>query len=311
MKAKMIIAAAASMLLAACSPETYSIYLDVRQPSASGMDLSRKSMAIVYMDGPSKVDSLLGAMSAASFAEAMEKDYFNGEEAIGTYVYPSADTVTVETMRSLIMDTGEDVVFLMKSFVGEPVDVSNIPYSKATHPDSAYVCKARVPMKVNLYVYDSMGLDTVKTYHGSTFANAAVFNSGIIPQDNLNDLLKGRVPGIAGESVGERISNRFIGGWATETFSFYWFDDSNAENWLSAIMKAQEGKFAEAIQGFEPFAKSKNKFKAAHACYDIAMCFYLLGDLDLSMKWLDEADKLENVSRTGSLRRRIINKLQK
>ena len=36
-----------------------------------------------------------------------------------------------------------------------------------------------------------------------------------------------------------------------------------------------------------------------------------MGDLELSMKWLDEADKLENVSKTGALRRRIINHLQK
>ena len=311
MKAKLIIAAAAAALLAACSPETYSIYLDVRQPSASGMDLGRKSMAIVYMDGPAKVDSLLGAVSAASFAQALEKDYFDGEEAIGMYAYPVADTVTVGTMRSLIMDTGEDVVFLLKSAVDKPVKLSNIPFQKATHPDSAYVCKADVPVRVNLYVYDSMGKDTVRVFSGKTTAPAALFNSGIAPQEVLEDQIKALVPGIAGEAVGSRISTRFTAGWATETFSFYWFDDSNAEKWFSAIMKAQEGKFADAVKGFEPFAKSRNKFKAAHACYDIAMCFFLMGDLEIAMKWLDEADKLENVSRTGSLRRRIINKLQK
>ena len=310
MKAKMIVAAAAAMLLAACSPETYSIYLDVRQPSASGMDLSRKSMAIVYMDGPAKVDSLLGAYSAASFAEAMEKDYFNGEESIGIYAYPAADTVTIDNMRSLVMDTGEDVVFLLKSRVGEPAEVSNVENIKANHADSVYICKAKVPVNVSLYVYDSMGKDTVKSYTGNAAAKAAVYNSGIVPEENLRDLLKARVPVVAGGSIGERISTRFIGGWATESFSFYWFDDMYAEEWFSAIMKAQEGKFADAVKGFEPFLK-KGNFKAAHACYDIALCFYLMGDLELSMKWLDEADKLENVSKTGALRRRIINHLQK
>lgn len=310
MKAKMIIAAAAATLLAACSPETYSIYFDVRQPSASGIDLGRKSMAIVYMDGPSKVDSLLGAVSAASLAEALEKDYFDGQEAIGMYAYPTSDTVTVETMRSLIMDTGEDVVFLLKSAVDRPATISNNPYQKATHPDSAYVCMADVPVRVNLYVYDSMGRDTVRVFSGKTTAPAAVFNSGIAPQEVLEDQLRSRVPGISGEAIGSKISTRFTAGWSTESFTFYWFDDMYAEQWFSAIMKAQEGKFADAVTGFEPFLK-KGNFKAAHACYNIAMCFYLLGDLDLSMKWLDEADKLENVSRTGALRRRIINHLQK
>lgn len=311
MKAKMIIAAAAAMLLAACSPETYSIYLDVRQPSSSGLDLSRKSMAIVYMDGPTKADSLLSAKAAASFAGAMEKDYFNGEEAIGMFACPTADTVTVETMRSLIMDTGEDVVFLLRSVIGEPSDIDNIVYQKATHPDSAYVCKARIPTKVNLYVYDSMGQDTVKVFKGSTAANAAVFNNGIVPEDNLKELLRARVPGIGGESVGQRIATRFLGGWKTETFTFYWFEDINADEWFKPIMLAQEGKFADAVKGFEPFVKSKNSYKAAHACYNMALCFYLMGDLDLATKWLDEADKLENVSNTGALRRRIINHLQK
>ena len=310
MKAKMIVAAAAAMLLAACSPETYSIYLDVRQPSASGMDLSRKSMAIVYMDGPSKVDSLLGANSAASFAEAMEKDYFNGEEAIGMFAYPAADTVTIENMRRLVMDTGEDVVFLLKSWVGEPTEVSNVENKRANHADSVYICKAKVPVNVRLYVYDSMGKDTVKTFNGNTAAKAAVYNNGIVPEENLQDMLKARIPKIAGGSIGERISTRFIGGWATESFTFYWFDDFYADEWFSAIMKAQEGKFADAVKGFEPFLK-KGNVKAAHASYNIALCFYLMGDLDLASRWLDEADKLENVSKTGALRRRIINHLQK
>lgn len=311
MKVKMLVAASAAIIMAACSPETYSIYLDVRQPSSSGLDLSRKSMAIVYMEGPTKADSLLGAKAAASFAGALEKDYFNGEEAIGMYAFPIADTVTVETMRSLVMDTGEDVVFLLSSGIGEPEEISNIVYNKATHPDSAYVCKAKVPMKVNLYVYDSMGKDTVKVFKGSAIANAAVFNSGIVPEDNMKDLLRSRVPGIGGDSVGERIARHFVAGWATESFTFYWFDDLNAEEWFRPIMLAQDGKFADAVKGFEPFVKSKNSFKAAHACYNEALCFYLLGDMDLALKWLDEADKLENVSKTGTLRRRIMNKLQK
>lgn len=311
MKAKMIIAAAAAMLMAACSPETYSIYLDVRQPSHSGFDLSRKTMAIVYMDGPTKADSLLGATSAAAFAEAMEKDYFGGEEAIGMYAYPASDTVSVETMRSLIMDTGEDVVFLLKPRIGEPGEASNIANKKATHPDSAYVYKAKVPLTVSLYVYDSMGKDTVKTYHGSTTANVAVFNGGITPEEFMNDHLKARVPGIAGETVGKRISTRFLGGWKTETFTFYWFEDLDEEEWISAIDKAQQGKFADAIKVLEPLVKSKNQYKAAHACYNVALCFYLLGDMELASKWLDEADKMENVSQTGALRRRIINNLQK
>ena len=38
---------AAALLLAACSPQVYPLYLEVRQPSSSGLNLNRKSMSIV------------------------------------------------------------------------------------------------------------------------------------------------------------------------------------------------------------------------------------------------------------------------
>ena len=54
----------AALVVAACSPEIYPLHLEVRQPSASGMDLNRKSMSIVYMDGSNNLDSLLDRSTA-------------------------------------------------------------------------------------------------------------------------------------------------------------------------------------------------------------------------------------------------------
>lgn len=311
MKQRLILAAAAALILTACSPEVYRVYLDVRQPSASGLKLAGKSMAVAYMDGPTKADSLLSAGSAAVFAEALEKDYFGGDAVIGMYAFPAADSVSLADMHNLVMDSGEDVVFLLKSVIDTPKDGKNNPFPKATHPDSAYVYVPKVPLKVQMYVYDSMGADEVKSYKGVTLVNAAVFNSGIIPQENLDDMIKERVPGIASKSMGERISKHFMSEWKTESFAFYWFDDFNADQWLKAIRLVEEGKFADAVKVWEPFVRGKNQYKAAHACYNMAMAFYLLGDMNLASKWLDEADKMENVSQTASLRRRIINSLQK
>ena len=311
MKKRLILAAAAALLLTACSPEIYRVYLEVRQPSPSGMKLAGKSMAVVYMDGPAQVDSLLSAGTAAVFAEALEKDYFGGEQVIGMYAYPVADTVKLEDMHKLVMDTGEDVVFVLKSVIGTPKDGKNNPFQKATHPDSAYVYAPKVPVSIKLYVYDSMGTDQVKSYKGNTLINAAIFNSGIVPEENLNDQIKARVPDVASRSMGERMSKHFMSEWLPESFAFYWFDDFQSSKWTSAIDKIAEGKFADAIKIWEPIVKGKNQYKAAHACYNMAMAFYLLGDMHLATKWLDEADKLENVSQTGSLRRRIINSLEK
>lgn len=311
MKKRLILAAAAALLLTACSPEIYNVFLEVRQPSSSGLSLAGKSMAVVYMDGPEKVDSLLSAGAASVFAEALEKDYFGGEPVIGMYAYPVADTVLVEDMHKLVMDTGEDVVFVLKSVVGTPKDGKNNPFQKATHPDSAYVYAPKVPVSVKLYVYDSMGADLVKSYKGTTLINAAVFNSGIVPEDNLNDQVKTRIPAIASRSMGERMSKHFISDWKPESFSFYWFDDIQSSKWLGALDKVREGKFTDAIKIWEPLVKGRNQYKAAHACYNMAMAFYLLGDMQLASKWLDQAESLENVSQVVVLRKRIAKSLEK
>ena len=307
----MIFAAAAASLLWACSPEVYSFYLDVRKPSLSGMDLSKKSIAIAYMEGPAKTDSLLSANTASLFAQALEEDYFGGEPVIGMYAYPVTDTVTVEAMRNLVMDTGEDVVFLLKSAMGKPVDGINNPIARPSHPDSANVFTAKVPIDLQLYAYDSMGKDEVKSWKGNTFMKAAVYNNGITPQENLEDLILEVVPGCAPESLEERISPRFKSTWKTESFSFYWFDDIYSEKWVDAIGLAAQGKFADAIKDYEPFLKSKNTVKKAHECYNIAMCFYLLEDMELATKWLDMAEKMENISQAPTLRKRIAAKLAK
>lgn len=311
MKNRIILAAAAALMLTACSPEIYRVSLDVRQPSPSGLELVGKSMAVVYMEGPSKVDSLLSAGSAAVFAEALEKDYFGGEPVIGMFAYPVADSLSLEDMHKLVMDTGDDVVFVLKSVVDTPMGGKNNPYGKATHPDSAYVYASKVPVSVKMYVYDSMGKDEINSYKGSTQINAAVFNSGIVPQENLDDQLKARVPGVASRNLGERMSKHFLSDWTPESFYFYWFDDLQLESWIDSIEKVLQGKFTDAVKGWEPLVKSKNQYKAAHACYNMAMTFYLLGDMQLAAKWLDEAEKMEEVSLVPELRKRIAKSLQK
>ena len=311
MKIRLILAAAAALLLTAWSPEIYRVFLEVRQPSPSGIKLVGKSMGVVYMDGPSKVDSLLSAGSATIFAEALEKDYFGGESVIGLYTFPVADSVSLEDMHKLVMDTGDDVVFLLRSDIGTPKDGKNNPFPKATHPDSAYVYAPKVPVAVKMYVYDSMGNDEVKSYKGSTLINAAVFNSGIVPQANLDDQIKDRVPDVAARSMGERMAKHFLSDWSPESFPFYWFDDFNSYKWTGALDKIAQGKFTEAIRIWEPFVKGRNKYQAAHACYNMAMAFYLLGDMQLATKWLDEAEKLENVTKVPELRKRIAKSLEK
>ena len=101
------------LLIAACSPQIYPLYMDVRNPSSSGLNLSRKDISIVYRDGTNPVDSLFDRQAASSLARSLESDYFGGEEKVGIYHLPELDSMSVDLMHSLVMDTGGDVVFVL------------------------------------------------------------------------------------------------------------------------------------------------------------------------------------------------------
>ena len=269
----------AALPLAACSPQVYPLHLEVRQPSDAGLTLVGKTASIVYMDGNNTVDSLFDRHAASALARALEADYFGGEEVIGLSRVPTQDSIGVDLMHTLVMETGGDVIFLLSS------KVAPIPETES----------ADVPMESTLYVYDSMGEDAVKRYHGSAV---------------LKDCSAEQLDGQA-EEVGTRISRRFLSNWTTESYSFYYFDDFSSESWFTPLQDAADGQFAKAIQGWEPLVKDGTNIKRACACFNMAQAFYLLGDYVISSRWLDEADKLENLTQVPALRKRLAAHLEK
>lgn len=270
---------AAALSLAACSPQVYPLRLDVRQPSDAGLTLVGKTATIVYMDGNNEVDSLFDRHAGSALARALEADYFGGEEVIGLSRIPTPDSVGVDLMHSLVMETGGDVIFLLSSQLGTPPENGD----------------AKAPMETTLYVYDSMGEDQVKRYHGS-----ALLSSTSV------DLLPAQA-----EDVGNRIFRRFRSKWNSESFSFYYFDDYSSEAWFTPLQYAADGELARAIQGWEPMVKEGSNIKRACACFNIAQAFYLLGDYGLSLRWVEEADKLENLNQSPALRKRLAAHLEK
>ena len=263
-----------AILAVSCSPQVYSLVLDVRQPSPSGLDLARKSMAIVTMETP---DSTFDRNSASAMARVLEQDYFGGDEVVQMFRVPAADTVTLDLMHSLVMDTEADVVFLMSSVIGMPDN------------------QARLPLRTNLSVYDSMGEDKVHRFKGNAF---------LTPKDAASDLSD------EAEKVGSRVATRFLSTWKTESFSLYYFDDFNSYTWEKALKLAYENKFGKAIDVWTQFVKEGSAIKRAAASYNIAMAFYLLEDYEMAAKWLDMADSLENLSLSPGLRKRIKSRLE-
>lgn len=275
---KKTIFALLTLALAACSPQVYPLYLDVRQPSSSGLDLSRKTMSLVYMDGNNGLDSLFDRQVASAMARKLEEDYFGGEPVIGLYHIPSEAEVSLEKMHSLVMDTEGDVIFVLSSHLDKMSD------------DPAVL----IPLNTKLSVYDSMGEDKVLNYAGS----AALKNEG---KDSL---------AVQAEDMAGRIASRFLSNWKTESFSFYYYEGPG-DDWYDALSLLTQGKMGKAMDLWMPLVKKGNVVRRACAAYNLAMAFYLLEDFRMSSYWLDYADKLEGLSLSEGLRKRLEAHLEK
>ncbi len=293
---------------AACSPQVYPLYIDVRHPSSSGLKLSDKEIALVYMDGYNQVDSLFDRQAASALARSLEYDYFDGRERIGIYHIPSTDTVSLDLAHSLVMDTEGDVIFVLSSRLGVPTLESNQVVPSATSPDSAFVCPASVPLKTTLDVYDSMSQDRVYHYTGSAVLRPRVYNNGLLSQDALQALAQRSLAEEA-ERVGERLSARFVSTWVTENFSFYYIDNARSDEWIQALMEVMDGHMAAAIDIWSKLVKHGSTTSRACAAYNIAQAFFLLEDYELSGRWLAQAEKMENVSLAPGLRKRLASHL--
>ena len=310
MKHKLSWILAAALVASACSPQVYPLQMAVRQPSASGLTLVGKNASIVYMDGATATDSLFDRHVASALARSLEGCYYDGAEVIPLSHIATPDSVGVDLMHTLVMETGGDMVFLLSSSLGNPSMGANQTVSPAASPDSAYVSQADVPVQTNLFVYDSMGKDEVLKYKGNAVLRSQVYNSGIVTEDGLRTLaLRSLSP--EAEVVGERIARRFLSQWKTDEFPFYYFDDYSSEAWFTPLQHVADGNFSAAVDGYSLLIKGGSQLKRSCACFNLAQVFYLLGDYELSARWLAEAEKLENVSAAPLLRKRLSSHLEK
>lgn len=303
MRRSLLFAGAAALALASCSPQTFTMNIDMRYPSKSGIDLSRKSMSIVYMDD-GQADSTFSNRLASALARNLEEDYFNGNEAIGVYKIPT-DSVTLDLMHNLVMDSGDDVIFLLgRPSFGEVALPDNVAVRNARSVDSAFVTNAQIPYNARVYVYDSMGKeDQLLNFRGNSILRVPVYNNGVTAREYLVEQAMKQKDESA-ETIGSQIFNRFAPTWKTETYSLYYYEGFT-DKWLDAINYVFDYQWTKAIDIWMGMMDIKNLEKRACACYNTALAFYMLGDLNLATKWLDQADKLASLSLSPGLRKRI------
>lgn len=268
-------AVVAAVLLSSCSPSAYILNLESRGPSTSGLDLYGKSLAVVYLESQDGSDSMFNNRISDALAYSIEKDMFDGKEAVKVYCLPKDPEGTYsskDTLSQYIMLLDTDVVMLLDT------------PSMADNNGSG-----KIPVNSKLYIYDSMADDdvTVLTGHVSVIS--------------LSDSTKAM-------NIGSSLASPLKSKWVNEAFTYVYYDGFD-ERWIKAVSLADDFKWTDAMEIWMDLAKLPSAAKASCAKYNIAQTCYILEQYDLALEWLESSDDSYPLSLSSGLRSKIKSKM--
>lgn len=294
-----IAALSALVALQSCDPQAFSMNVEMRYPSSSGMSIDGKSVAVVYLNEDSAKDSVFNECLANGFASAIEKNYFNGAEAVNLYKMPKVGGgvySNADTLINLIVDTGCDIVFLF-----DAPEFGNVQIKEQKTSTSGTYYPVSVPVAVKLYGFDSLsGSDTVRVWTGTRMLSANMEAS--LGRQAAADSLWNRI-GSSAENLGEVSARTFAPVWKEETYSFIYYESPEA--WLAAAQYASDYKWNEAMKVWISLLDTNNPMKRSCAEYNIATACFLMGDNELALKWLNSSDEDYPISLSKTLLKRI------
>lgn len=294
-----IAALSALVALQSCDPQAFSMNVEMRYPSSSGMSIDGKSVAVVYLNEDSAKDSVFNECLANGFASAIEKNYFNGAEAVNLYKMPKVGGgvySNADTLINLIVDTGCDIVFLF-----DAPEFGNVQIKEQKTSTSGTYYPVSVPVAIKLYGFDSLsGSDTVRVWTGTRMLSANMESS--LGRQAAADSLWNRI-GSSAENLGEVSARTFAPVWKEETYTFIYYESPEA--WLTAAQYASDYKWNEAMKVWISLLDTNNTMKRSCAEYNIATACFLMGDNELALKWLNSSDEDYPISLSKTLRKRI------
>lgn len=294
-----IAALSALVALQSCDPQAFSMNVEMRYPSSSGMSIDGKSVAVVYLNEDSAKDSVFNECLANGFASAIEKNYFNGAEAVNLYKMPKVGGgvySNADTLINLIVDTGCDIVFLF-----DAPEFGNVQIKEQKTSTSGTYYPVSVPVAIKLYGFDSLsGSDTVRVWTGTRMLSANMEAS--LGRQAAADSLWNRI-GSSAENLGEVSARTFAPVWKEETYTFIYYESPEA--WLTAAQYASDYKWNEAMKVWISLLDTNNTMKRSCAEYNIATACFLMGDNELALKWLNSSDEDYPISLSKALRKRI------
>ncbi len=300
---------AALMALVSCAPQAFVVSPEMRGPSKSGLNLAGKSIAVVYLTDGNPRGEAFNASAAVGFATRLEEDYFGGDRVIELFSArggEGVDYASKDSLVSLVMETGKDVVFLFDvPELGVPdVKAPMRNTGKDVPADSAYVSVATVPFTMKIFVYDSMNMeDRVFGFAGGRSFKAEVYSDGKKTDGSIVNEVWNNIASGA-ENAGYVAAASFLSTWKQDDFYVIYYDGSEAA-WDKGAEYAYSYKWDEAITQWTSLLKSRNSEKRACAAYNIALGCFMCGQPALALEWLDRSDSYTPVSLSRTLRSKI------
>ena len=266
----------ASFAFVSCGPASYYLQLESRRPSESGLDLSGKTLSVVYLESENGRDSLFNNRVADALAYGLENEFFDGQEAVGVYNLvkdAEGDYASRDTALQYIMLLDSDVVILLDT------------------PESPEIEDGRLrPVTSKLYIYDSMaGKDD-----GVTSIQCSSNVTGLKDEGRAMAMGTALLKPLRSQWESEQLAVLYCGG---------------SSKWTEGVILADQMEWPEAIKLWMELAKSKNRTQSSCARYNVALGCYVMGQYGLAKEWLDSSDEMQPLSVSTALRRRIEQKL--
>lgn len=296
----------AAVVLLGCGPSRHSIHVEMRYPSKSGIDLGGKVVSVVYLENHDDASASFAEGIADGLAYTLEQDYGTGEGSVAIYRMrrdDSADYSSKDSMISLLVDTGADVLLLIDTLEVEPMKMGGV--SKVARPvsaDSTYISNAVMPFKLKMYCFDAMDKsEMVYSFGGKSTASPHAYSDGKQSEKVLLERACKALPEV-GFEAGRQLASSFSSQWKHEQYSIVYFDSSQ---WYKAVAYAERYEWVSAMDIWLSLLDTNDLMKRSCAAYNIAVACYMSGDYELASQWLDRSDKDNKLPLSDTLRKRI------
>lgn len=265
-------AVAAAAVVCSCAPLSYVVELERRSESSSGLDLSGKTMSLIYLESENGCDSLFNNRLSDVLSMSLEESFFDGEQGVGVYNLvkdPAGDYASVDTASAYVMLLDSDVIMILDT----PVLTDTL-------------ASGNIRELSTLYVYDSMGQsDEVLALQCKSTVSS------------LEDAAKA-------VSVGSYLSAPLVSQWRKDYFELLYFSDIDA-SWINAVEYAQNMEWEKAMKIWMEKSLSSSLVKSGAAQYNMALACFLNGQSGLAEEWLTMAESNLSNETVRNLRKKL------